>query len=195
MKKQILLLLVAILSFGQVKSQNIYFAPGYLFTSLKISTGDSTLFSANANNVSLGMRGEKRTLDGHLGVFAGANFQFFNSKVDVGNEENVIRVTAITPHVRVKYYMEKNQGPFLLAGSQLFLVPFNTNENVDLSSVRFEGGAGIAFENGMAVNISAANSFIKSLNNDNRIGKSWFFGVDVDIRIGEFSLKSNKDKY
>lgn len=186
MKKRFLILIVAFLLVGRVNAQNIYASPGFLFSSFNISTGDSTIFSASANNFSLGMRGEKRALDGHLGIFAGANFQYFNSKVKIANEENVIRVSAITPHVRLKGYFLEDEGPFLFAGTQLFLVPFNTNTNVDLTSVRFEAGAGILFENGFSVNISAANSFIKSLNNDSSIGKAWFFGVDFDILIGEF---------
>lgn len=187
MKKQLLILLTAVFFFlGSARAQNIYFSPGYLFTSLKISTGDSTIISASANNFSLGLRGEKRALNGHLGIFAGANFQYFNSKVNISNVEKVIRVSAITPHVRLKGYIQEDEGPFVFAGTQLFLVPFNTNSSVDLTSVRFEGGAGILFDNGLSVNISAANSFIKSLNNDSSIGKSWFFGVDVDIQIGEF---------
>jgi len=186
MKKEFLILIGAFLLFGRVNGQNIYASPGFLFSSYNISSGDSSLFSGSANNFSLGMRGEKRTLDGHLGIFAGANFQYFNSKVKIGSEENLIRVSAITPHVRIKGYFLEDEGPFVFGGTQLFLVPFNTNSNVDLTSVRFEGGAGILFENGLSVNISAANSFIKSLNNDSSIGKSWFFGVDVDIQIADF---------
>jgi hypothetical protein len=169
--------------YGQAQYMSV--SPGYLFTTTEITSGDSTIFRSNANNISLGARGEKRALNGHLGIFAGVNFQYFSSKVNIVGSENIVRISAITPHVRLKGYLQEDEGPFLFAGTQLFLVPFNNNPNVDLRSARFECGAGILFENGMSVNISAANSFIKSISNDNSIGKSLFFGIDMDIRIGE----------
>ncbi|MDP4630310.1 MAG: hypothetical protein NWQ44_00225 [Flavobacteriales bacterium] len=154
------------------------FSPGYTFSLIDATVGDSSV-SSFAQNFNLSVLRFESSFD-RFAFDGGVNLQYLSIRSTGSGEDVNVRFAGFSPEVRGRYYFfpnedKNNRGPFIGAGMQ-FILPLAKSSDVSVTSIRPTFQMGISRKKNF--NVVVAPNFVNIAGADL---DSWFFGFDVDL--------------
>lgn len=154
------------------------FSPGYTFSLIDATVGDSSI-SSFAQNFNLSVLRFESSFD-RFAFDGGVNLQYLSIRSSGSGEDVNVKFAGFSPEIRGRYYFfpnedKNNRGPFVGAGIQ-FILPLAKSSDVSVTSIRPTFQMGISRRKNFSVVI--APNFVNIAGTDM---DSWFFGFDVDL--------------